>query len=322
MGRLVAVTTVKKVVELAGGELDVAESPPNSNLCKYSRWYPMPGQPWCAMFVSWVLERAGVDGYKHAYTPAGADLFRSKGQWSDEPAKGAIAYFDFPDSVSRIQHVGIVESFEGSTVTCIEGNTSVSDNDNGGKVMRRERPGAWIVGYGLPPYTGQRGNNKNNKDSKGTLDSGDVGADVRMLQRQLNVILNEELDEDGEFGLLTRKAVKKFEREHGFEPDGSVDAKQLRQIEKLFAEAKVGRADRPPVLTPWDEGNTVQRAHKLLMDRGFTIDGPEIAEKLFGESTAEAVRKFRVDQGWRDRPIIGRDMWKALLQGHKKSRQP
>jgi peptidoglycan hydrolase-like protein with peptidoglycan-binding domain len=306
------VTNVKKILEIARGELGEVESPANSNLCKFSRWYPMPGQPWCAMFVSWVFDKAGIEGYKHAYTPAGADLFRSKGQWSNTPVEGAIAYFDFPDSVPRIQHVGIVESFAGDTVTCIEGNTSESNNDNGGKVMRRQRSKQLIVGYGLPPYTGKAGNNQSNKPSKDTLDRGDSGADVRMLQRQLNVILDEDLDEDGEFGSLTEKAVKKFQQEHDHKPDGTVGPKQLREIEKLFAEAKQERADAPPVLTIWDEGKAVKRVHKLLTDLGYKIDPSEVAEQQFGESTAKAVKKFKVDQGWRDRPIVGRRAWRAL----------
>ena len=40
-------------------ELGTLESPPNSNRTKYGAWYGFDGFPWCAMFVSWVYDKAG-----------------------------------------------------------------------------------------------------------------------------------------------------------------------------------------------------------------------------------------------------------------------
>ena len=57
-------------------------------------------------------------------------------------------------SGDECDHTGIVESFDGSTVTCIEGNTvpagESGDDWNGGAVARRTRPRSQVVGYGLP----------------------------------------------------------------------------------------------------------------------------------------------------------------------------
>jgi hypothetical protein len=78
-GRLkgeVDMATAHHVLAIARDEIGTTESPPDSNVVKYSRWYPMNGSPWCAMFVSWVLDQAGITGYKHAYTPTGAERFR------------------------------------------------------------------------------------------------------------------------------------------------------------------------------------------------------------------------------------------------------
>jgi hypothetical protein len=66
-------------------------------------------------------------------------------------------FFNFPDSLNRIQHVGIVEAVgAGGAITTIEGNTSsgvAGSQDRGGLVARRARRGS-IVGYGHPAWAG------------------------------------------------------------------------------------------------------------------------------------------------------------------------
>jgi cell wall-associated NlpC family hydrolase len=77
------------------------------------------------MFVSWVIDQAGITEYKHAYTPTGAEMFRRQDRWfSSHPQPGDLVYYDFPPH-ERIEHVGIVvrENGDGS-ITTIEGNTS------------------------------------------------------------------------------------------------------------------------------------------------------------------------------------------------------
>ncbi|MBG0817571.1 CHAP domain-containing protein [Planomonospora sp. ID82291] len=107
--------------------------------------------PWCAMFVSWVGERAGLRptvGWD-AYTVTYAQWFKANGRWGGKAAPGAVVFFDWKrgDSLSGIDHVGLVEKDNGDgTVTTIEGNTG------NGKVERRVRPKAEVVGYGYPQY--------------------------------------------------------------------------------------------------------------------------------------------------------------------------
>lgn len=137
--------------------LGYTESPPGSNRTKFGAWYGMDGQPWCAMFVSYCAAKAEALGVgKFAYTPTFAAAFRASGRFGTRPRVGAIAFFDFPDSVDRIQHVGIVESVnDDGSVTTIEGNTSPGDGgsqSNGGGVYRRVRRGPSIVGYGYPMF--------------------------------------------------------------------------------------------------------------------------------------------------------------------------
>lgn len=155
-------TTPNDVLALAAAELGTVESPANSNKTKYGRWYGLDGQPWCAMFISWVFASAGLPlpastAKGFAYTPSGAAWFQSQGRWrTSGPARGDVVFFDFPnDGVNRISHVGVVESVraDGAIVT-IEGNTSPGSGGSqrdGGGVYRRVRS-TGIVGYGRPVY--------------------------------------------------------------------------------------------------------------------------------------------------------------------------
>ena len=97
----------------------------------YWSWYGFSSRvEWCACFVSWCADQCGYieSGAmpKHSYCPTGVEWFRSRGQWQDRnsiPAPGSIIYFDWGgDGVA--DHVGIVESCDGSTVYTVEGNAS------------------------------------------------------------------------------------------------------------------------------------------------------------------------------------------------------
>lgn len=97
----------------------------------YWSWYGFSSRvEWCACFVSWCADQCGYieSGAmpKHSYCPTGVEWFRSRGQWQDRnsiPAPGTIIYFDWGgDGIA--DHVGIVESCDGSTVYTIEGNAN------------------------------------------------------------------------------------------------------------------------------------------------------------------------------------------------------
>jgi hypothetical protein len=119
------------------------------------------GLPWCATFVVAIARRVGLKlPSESPYTPYMAGGFKDAGSWYGGvyagPRVGDLAFFDFPDSKNRIQHVGIVESVRGDEVICVEGNTSsgaAGPQDNGGGVYRRIRPLSYVVGFGRPTFT-------------------------------------------------------------------------------------------------------------------------------------------------------------------------
>jgi hypothetical protein len=132
--------------ELAVQQIGIKESPPNSNQTKFNDWYGMEG-PWCAMFVSWCFEHAGGSpsfrqGYSYAYVPYMVGDARNNNNGftvSSDVVAGDVVCFDWSgDGV--YDHVGIFESWtSGRAFTAIEGNTSTSNDSDGGEVMRRTR---------------------------------------------------------------------------------------------------------------------------------------------------------------------------------------
>ena len=117
----------------------------------YWSWYGFSSRvEWCACFVSWCSEQCGYieSGImpKFSYCPTGVEWFRSRGQWLDRnsiPPAGSIIFFDWGgDGVA--DHVGIVESCDGSTVYTIEGNAN-----NAVKPLSYAVGNYRIMGYGM-----------------------------------------------------------------------------------------------------------------------------------------------------------------------------
>lgn len=117
----------------------------------YWSWYGFENRvEWCACFVSWCMNEAGLieKGVvpKFAYCPTGIQWFKQNQQWKPRgsiPQPGDIIFFDWQvDGVS--DHVGIVERVEGNIVYTIEGN---SINDECRK-RNYEINSRYICGYG------------------------------------------------------------------------------------------------------------------------------------------------------------------------------
>src|SRR5262245_38955898 len=133
-------------LEQAITQLGVKESPPESNQVKYTDWYGMVG-PWCAMFCTWCYETVGdspafIKGARYAYVPyivADARGARYGLSTTGQPIAGDLVAYDWSRDGEH-DHVGLFEAWTGAhTFTAIEGNTSTSNNSNGGEVMRRTR---------------------------------------------------------------------------------------------------------------------------------------------------------------------------------------
>jgi hypothetical protein len=117
----------------------VKESPPQSNLQMFGKWYGWNGVAWCAMFVSYCYAAAGsksiVKRVRWAYCPyllADAKAGRYGASITRSPKQGDIVIF----GKKLPHHTEVFDHWleEGKTFATVGGNTSPTNMANGGMV--------------------------------------------------------------------------------------------------------------------------------------------------------------------------------------------
>ena len=259
-----AAPTAQQQLNVFRTQLGTTENPPGSNSTAYGIWYGMNKVAWCMIFQSWGFNQKqalALIGGKFAYTPSAAAWFQSVDRWSHTPKVGSLAFFDFPDSIDRIQHVEIVEEVrpDGRIVT-IGGNTSSDDRgsqDNGDGVWRKVRSTVHVVGYGHPHYS-----------TAGTPTP--IKSPIKTPAKPVAIPL---LLIDGVWGPATTKA---FQRLLGVKQDGVID-KNTRMLIQKWAGLKGPDADGI-----W--GRVTRRAVQRKL--GVAADG------RWGPITIKALQRF------------------------------
>jgi hypothetical protein len=253
--------SLEAIIEVAKKEIGTIEGP-KDNETKYGAWMKVNFQPWCQSFVSWCAFTAGVSKFpKSASTVAASDQFKKENRWADarndDPTPGDWIYFDFPDDgVNRISHVGLCIKNNGDgTIQVIEGNTSGTakgDQRNGGMCVEKTRAYVKnnkpklmnaIVGWGRPVYSGEEDLPLLSKvgSSDAPIKStpapatakkefkpfklGAKGSSVKKIQIALGV-----KPAEGNFGPLTDKAVKDFQKKNKLTTNGIVDIITYKKI--------------------------------------------------------------------------------------------
>ena len=123
----------------------------------FGAWYAvevsspgMNGLPWCMMFVQWCYAKTGIPlPYR---TASCGELLRwyRKNQpecVAQEPVPGCIVIFDFPGGAAT-DHTGLFVSKTKDSITTIDGNTSGTNQSNGGWVQQKTRR----LSYARPTY--------------------------------------------------------------------------------------------------------------------------------------------------------------------------
>ena len=139
---------------IRNAELDVGytESPRGSNRTKWGKEYGVNGLPWCGTWVYAKHRQVGVDLKKYCdnpfYTP---NLFYDLQQrgWAvpeNQAQPGDIVFMGFPGRRAGIEHVGLAVRVDYPSFVNIEGNTSGSNQSNGGMVQKRGRSSAQVLG--------------------------------------------------------------------------------------------------------------------------------------------------------------------------------
>jgi cell wall-associated NlpC family hydrolase len=149
------------IKEIALQEIGVEEKPINK--VKYGEWYGANGQPWCAMFVSWVYAQAGLSKKIAAQSSKGFASCDVGLKWFAKKDKlvpvgqaqeGDIVFFQF-DTDAQPDHVGIVikNNAKRQSLICVEGNTSpnkTGSQSNGGQVSEKKRAYATVMAVARP----------------------------------------------------------------------------------------------------------------------------------------------------------------------------
>jgi len=141
----------KRAVKLAKRDLGYEESPSGSNLQKYGEHWGENGVPWCGLAVAYWWKKAGFDisrsiALRIDYVPELEAMARKKENGfsiihQKKVKQGDAVCFEF-SSDRTSDHVGLFDRWidkRAGVFQTIEGNTSVSSDDNGGKVMNRIR---------------------------------------------------------------------------------------------------------------------------------------------------------------------------------------
>jgi hypothetical protein len=196
---------------------------------------------WCATFVSAVAIKAGCTDIIPAECGCGEmlELFKKLGRWMEKddyaPKPGDIIFYDWQDTGKGDNkgwpdHVGIVESVSGRTITVIEGNYSNS-------VKRRyiDFDGKLIRGYGVPKYDKEPEKAKTEEKVEvklPLLSRGSNGSSVKSLQILL-IGLGYSCGgygADGVFGSATEKALNEFKKDRNLPADGIVNADTWEEL--------------------------------------------------------------------------------------------
>lgn len=230
---------IETVLAAAQKEVGIKEYPAGSNNVKYNSWFygkevSGAAYPWCCAFISWLF-RGTYLVKKTASCQEMWSWFKTAGRIVDKPKKGDLVFYKFGTSSKITDHIGIVKNASQwpSNITTIEGNTSVTSDDNGGSVMERTRSKSKIIGFARPMYDDAepvvtKTTTVNVKD-KPTLKMGDKGDWVKVAQGRL-FVAGHHIEVDGDFGPATKNAVIAFQASYGLTKDGIIGPKTWAKL--------------------------------------------------------------------------------------------
>lgn len=300
--------TAATILEKAASYIGTKESPANSNNVIFNTDYyggEVSGSayPWCCAFVWDIFRMCGASdlfyaGAKTAYCPTAMNWYKQQGQFytvSQGGQAGDVVFFDW-SSNAVADHIGFVKSrnSNGSYQT-IEGNTSVSSNDNGGAVMERTRTTGTILGFGRPAYGGASTAASAAAASTDTS-SVPVTEIIKQFQTWLNAYCRSGLAVDGIYGVKTRTAaIKAMQTCIGVTADGIWGAKSKAVC---------------PALKQGSSGNAVYILQGILFCRGYIYSG---FDGQFGSMTQAEVRSYQGANSLTSDGIAGKDTFTSLF---------
>ncbi|CQR46644.1 Peptidoglycan endopeptidase LytF precursor [Paraliobacillus sp. PM-2] len=144
------------------------------------------------------------------------------------------------------------------------------------------------------------------------LSYGQHNESIRVLQQKLNLLSYYEKDLDGEFGIFTEYALKRYQAEHHLTVSGEANKETI---------AAIIRSERDKYLTPLqsidrtyyigETGEDIKSIQKALYYFGYYKDE---ADGIFGPKTNQALHYFQVDNGLEVKQEINPQVITALSE--------
>lgn len=298
------------VLNKAQSQDGTVESPPNSNKSPYGLWYApsLNGQKWCAMFVSWVFHHAGhplgniqtKNGIHHCQSAH--NYYKEKGRLTANPQPGDIVIYDWEGN-GHADHIGIFIKWTNTDKTAIEaweGNTSTSNNSDGGRVMKRIRSRSLIKSFINPGVY----SDTNVTPVETTLTIGSRGSEVTVVQNYLYE-LGYEIEVDGWFGQQTAGFIKEFQQQNVMAATGNADAVTKGALQEAASNRKIAKSKfvSGSYLRKGNVGFMVIEIQRALKKKDttlvLTING------VFDDATHKAVKAFQTKSGLQADGIVG-----------------
>ena len=142
-------------LKVAREYVGVKENPAGSNRVVISEWYGITG-PWCAMFVTYCMVKAGSKTFerarRYAYCPyILSDAKQNRGMSvvsADDAESGDVVLYSWKQN-GVADHVGLVVTPPrgGVSFVAIEGNTAIGADSDGGEVMVRQRQVRDVIAF-------------------------------------------------------------------------------------------------------------------------------------------------------------------------------
>lgn len=186
---------------------------------------------WCALFIDWLFgDDTPFTGGEHYSCTAQMNYWKSVGCWENGTTgiiEGDIIYYDW-DASGDCDHVGIVTSIQGDTITVVEGNFGSgnwSSNHVGFRSITHSY--AFVRGYAIPDYKVDTNEpltdtNERPKTLYSTAMVYTHSIFVETIQYMLNHVDKSGIKTDGYFGNETKEAVIDFQKKRKLEVDGIV----------------------------------------------------------------------------------------------------
>jgi peptidoglycan hydrolase-like protein with peptidoglycan-binding domain len=142
-------------LKVAREYVGVKENPAGSNRVVFSEWYGITG-PWCAMFVTYCMVKAGSKTFerarRYAYCPyILSDAKQNRGMSvvsADDAESGDVVLYSWKQN-GVADHVGLVVTPPrgGVSFVALEGNTAIGADSDGGEVMVRQRQVRDVIAF-------------------------------------------------------------------------------------------------------------------------------------------------------------------------------